>query len=214
MIRALLVDDQPLVRAGLRRILEPTNQVIVMGECDDGDEVLGRVGELVLDIIVMDARMRRMNGAEATRSLRELASPPPVLILTTYEDDETVASALLAGARGFILKDAPGEDIIRATTVVANGGSWLDPRVTGRVIDGFRRSAVDAPALRSSLADLTPREVDVARWVARGASNAEVAEGLSISSATVKTHLSHILAKLGLRDRSALIVLGQNLGLG
>ncbi len=123
MIRVLLVDDQPLVRAGLRLILEPEDEITIVGECEDGDEVVDAVARSRPDVVVMDVRMRRMDGAEATRRLRAVADSPPVLVLTTFDDDETVAAALGAGAAGFILKDAPGEEIVRATTTVAGGGS-------------------------------------------------------------------------------------------
>jgi DNA-binding NarL/FixJ family response regulator len=140
MIRVLLVDDQPLVRAGLRLILEPQDDITIMGECDDGDQVLAAVDRDRPDVVVMDVRMRRMDGAEATSQLRSRAGSPPVLILTTFDDDETVAAALGAGAAGFILKDARGEDIVRATTTVAEGGSGLGPQIAGQVLDAYRRS--------------------------------------------------------------------------
>ena len=212
MITVLLVDDQPLARAGLRRILEPQDGVTVVGECADGDEVLAAVDRLAPDVVVMDIRMRRVDGAEATRLLRARADAPPVLVLTTFDDDETVAAALAAGAAGFVLKDAPGEDIVRATATVASGGSWLDPQVTGRVLAAYRRAAPRAPD--SGVLDLlTPRERDVLTEVGRGATNAEVAAALHVSEATVKSHLGHVLVKLGLRDRAAAIVFAHRHGL-
>jgi DNA-binding NarL/FixJ family response regulator len=212
VITVLLVDDQPLARAGLRRILEPQEGVTVAGECADGDEVLAAVERLAPDVVVMDIRMRRVDGAEATRLLRARADAPPVLVLTTFDDDETVAAALGAGAAGFVLKDAPGEDIVRATMTVANGGSWLDPQVTGRVLAAYRRIAPRAPD-RAALDQLTPRERDVLSQVGRGATNAEAAAALHVSEATVKSHLGHVLVKLGLRDRAAAIVFAHRHGL-
>jgi DNA-binding NarL/FixJ family response regulator len=216
MIRVLLVDDQPLVRAGLRRILEPQEGITIVGECEDGDEVVDAVARCRPDVVVMDVRMRRTDGAEATRRLAAAADPPPVLVLTTFDDDETVAAALGAGAAGFVLKDARGEDIVRATTTVAAGGAWLDPQVTGRVLDAYRRTVAGPPgpagegALRLGL--LTGREHDVLRLVGRGHTNAEVAAELFISEATVKSHLGRILTKLALRDRAAAIVLAHREG--
>ncbi|HVL25919.1 MAG TPA: response regulator transcription factor [Thermomicrobiales bacterium] len=213
MIRVLLVDDQPLVRAGLRLILEPEETITIAGECDDGDQVLDAVARLAPDVVVMDVRMRRMDGAEATRRLRVRPDAPPVLILTTFDDDETVAAALGAGAAGFILKDAPGEEIVRATTTVAGGGSWLDPQIAGHVLDAYRRTAGSRQRDNDAIGQLTPRERDVLRQVATGATNAEVAETLFISEATVKSHLGNLLAKLDLRDRAAAIVFAHTQGL-
>jgi len=213
MIRVLLVDDQPLARAGLRRILEPQEDITVVGECEDGDQVIDAVDRWRPDVVVMDVRMRRVDGAEATRRLRQQAGSPPVLVLTTFDDDDTVATALGAGAAGFILKDAPGEDIVRATTTVAEGGAWLDPQVVGRVLDAYRRVAGRQQRDRAMLDQLTERERDVLRHVGRGATNAEVAAALYVSEATVKTHLGNILTKLDLRDRPAAIVFAHNHGL-
>jgi DNA-binding NarL/FixJ family response regulator len=212
-MRVLLVDDQPLVRAGLRRILEPESDITIVGECDDGDQVVEAVRRCRPDVVVMDVRMPRVDGAEATRRLATLPDSPPVLVLTTFDDDETVAAALGAGAAGFVLKDARGEDIVRATVTVGGGDSWLDPQVTARVLDAYRRSARACGAEQAILDSLTQREHDVLRLVGQGATNAEVAQALFISEATVKSHLGHILTKLGLRDRAAAIVFAHNHGL-
>jgi DNA-binding NarL/FixJ family response regulator len=211
--RVLLVDDQPLARAGMRRILELGDGFEVVGECSDGDEVVDAVDRCRPDVVIMDVRMRRVDGAEATRRLATLAGRPRVLVLTTFDDHETVAAALTAGAEGFVLKDAPGEDLIRATATVARGDAWLDPRVASEVLDVYRRAAGGDSTLRAGLADLTPRENDVLVLVGRGATNAEVAAELYISEATVKSHLGRILTKLGLRDRAAAIVLAHRHGL-
>jgi DNA-binding NarL/FixJ family response regulator len=213
VIRVLLVDDQPLVRAGLRRILEPQDGLTIAGECEDGDQVVDAVIRFRPSVVIMDVRMRRVDGAEATRRLRELENPPPVLVLTTFDDDETVATALGAGAAGFVLKDAPGEDIVRAVTSVAEGGSWLDAQVAGRVIDAYRRVAGARQRDVSKAGLLTERERDVLVEVGRGATNSEIAAELFVSEATVKTHLAHILTKLDLRDRAAAIVFAHTNGL-
>lgn len=210
MIRVLLVDDQQLIREGMRRVLDTAADLTVVGECDDGGEVLDAVRRMAPDVVVMAVRMQRVDGAEATAEVRA-ANGPPVLVLTTFDDDETVAAALGAGASGFLLKDAPGEEILRSIRAVAGGDSWLDPRVAGQVLDAFRsRPQILADV---DLCALTPRETDVLRKVGRGSTNAEVAAELHVSQATVKTHLGHVLSKLGLRDRAAAIVLAHDAGL-
>lgn len=213
MIRVLLVDDQPLVRAGLLRILQPVDGITVVGECEDGDQVPEAVARTTPDVVIMDVRMRRVDGAEATRRLNAIPGAPPVLVLTTFHDDETVAAALRAGAAGFVLKDAPGEDIIRAVTNVANGGAWLDPQVTGQILDAYRRSVSHVHDDGAILQRLTSREHDVLRSIATGATNSEIADELFISEATVKSHFGRILAKLELRDRAAVIVFAHTHGL-
>lgn len=204
MIRVLLVDDQALIREGMRRVLDSDEAFTVVGECEDGSEVVGAVERCEPDVVVMDARMRHVDGATATEAVRS-AGGPPVLVLTTFDDDETVAAALGAGAAGFLLKDAPGEEILRAVRLVAGGESWLDPRVAGRVLQAFRTSRTESVE-SVDLSVLTPRELDVLRIVGRGATNREIADELHVSEATVKTHLGHLLAKLELRDRAAAIV--------
>lgn len=211
MIRVLLVDDQPLVRAGVGRILDTAEDIEVVGECTDGDEVAAAVAVDRPDVVLMDVRMKRLDGAEATRRLRRDPAAPPVLVLTTFDDDEVVAAALSAGAAGFILKDAPGEDLIRATREVAGGGSWLDPSVAPHVFAAYRQRGPERPPV--SLEALTEREVEVLRLIGRGASNQEIAGQLVISEATVKSHVTHIFTKLGLRDRAAAIVLAFDHGL-
>jgi DNA-binding NarL/FixJ family response regulator len=205
VIRLLLVDDQPLARRGLRAILCEEEGFVIVGECADGDEVLDSVRRQRPEVVVMDVRMPRMNGADATRELRErLSEPPPVLILTTFQDDEVLSSALRAGAAGFLLKDAPGEEILRAVRTLAVGSAYLDPAVTGRVLATYRQSTPARP--EPSRPDLTQRELEVLRLVGRGLSNDEIAEQLVIGEGTVKTHIGRIFDKLGVRDRSAAIV--------
>ena len=205
-IRILLVDDQALIRGGLVRILDPEPDLEIVGECEDGDEVEEAVARLDPDVVVMDVRMKRVDGAEATRRLRECGDRPPVLVLTTFDDDETVAAALGAGAAGFVLKDARGEDLLRAVRTVAGGGAWLDPQVTTAVLAAYRSVALPRAEQASRLQQLTEREHDVLRLMARGLSNGEIGRALFIGEGTVKTHVGHILAKLAVRDRPAAIV--------
>lgn len=216
LIRVILVDDQPLARAGLKMILSPADGFEVVAECDDGAAALAAVARAPADVVVMDVRMRGMDGVEATRRLRLIPNTPPVLILTTFGEDEVLSAALRAGASGFVLKDAPSEDLIRSTRVVAEGGAWLDPSVTSRVLTAFRssgRAALSSAAIQADLTELTPRELEVLRLIGRGATNAEIADTLIIGEATVKSHIGHILAKLDLRDRPAAIVFAFDHGL-
>jgi DNA-binding NarL/FixJ family response regulator len=173
VIRVLLVDDQPLVRAGLRRILRPRAGFEVVGECDDGDQVEQAVAATRPDVVVMDVRMKRVDGAEATRRLRARDGSPPVLVLTTFDEDEVLSASLRAGASGFQLKDAPGTELLKAVKTVAEGGSYLDLAVTARVLSAFR--AQPRPALRPPGASLTPRELEVLRLVGKGLANGEIA---------------------------------------
>ena len=197
MIRVLLVDDQEVVREGLRSLIATDPDLTVVG-----DEVIDLIERSRPDVVVMDIRMRRVDGATATSAVRAIDGPP-VLVLTTFDDDETLAAALRAGAAGFVLKSAPGEDILRAVATVAAGDSWIDPQVAGRVLAAYRdqlpRESVD-------LSVLTDRELDVLRAVGRGSNNREAAAELFVSEATLKTHLARVLTKLQLRDRSAAIV--------
>jgi DNA-binding NarL/FixJ family response regulator len=206
VIRVLLVDDQALVRAGLSRILGPEEDLEIVAECADGSEVEDAVTATQPDVVVMDVRMKHVDGTEATRRLRSRPDAPPVLTLTTFDDDEVVAASLAAGASGFILKDARGEDLIAAVRAVAGGGAWLDPAIAGKVIEAYRSTGIPRAQQQAKLAELTEREVAVLRLIGRGASNAEIGEQLFISEGTVKSHVGHIFTKLGLRDRAAAIV--------
>ncbi len=209
MTRVLIVDDQEIIREGLRSLLAVDPRFSVVGECQDGNQVLQRIAEVEPDVVIMDVRMRVMDGATATREVRS-ADGPPVLILTTFDDEETLASALRAGAAGFVIKSAPGEDILRAVEAVAAGDSWIDPRVAARVLAAYRDQPVHS---RADTSVLTDRERDVLREVGRGLNNQEVARELFLGEATVKTHLGRILTKLSLRDRSAAIVFAHENGL-
>jgi DNA-binding NarL/FixJ family response regulator len=205
MIRVLLVDDQQLVRTGLRRILAPREGFEVVAECGDGDEVEAAVDAHRPDLVIMDARMKRIGGPEATERLRARTDAPPVLVLTTFDDDEVLSASLRAGASGFQLKDAPGEDLIRSARAVAEGGAWLDPTITARVLSTYR-SATPARPDAPDVDVLTEREQEVLALIGRGLSNPEIADELHISEVTVKSHVGHIFTKLDLRDRAAAIV--------
>jgi DNA-binding NarL/FixJ family response regulator len=201
------------VRAGLTRILSPEPDLEIVGECSDGDEVEAAVAAFAPDIVLMDVRMKRMDGAEATRRLQDAPAAPPVLVLTTFDDPAVVSAALSAGAAGFILKDARGEDLLDAVRHVAGGGGWLDPGIADEVILTYRASGLPRAAAREAIGELTERERDVLALVGRGATNGEIATDLSISEGTVKSHIGHIFTKLDLRDRAAAIVFAFDHGL-
>jgi DNA-binding NarL/FixJ family response regulator len=202
--RVLIVDDQAVVRAGVARILGPDDGFEIVAECDDGDQVPAAVEQHRPDVVLMDVRMRRVDGVAATRALTATGSGPPVLILTTFDDDDVLWGALEAGAAGFVLKDASAEEIIAATRAVAGGAAWLDPAVTERVLRRGRGAAT--PAAPARIPALTDREHDVLRLMAKGATNVEIARALYVSEATVKTHVGSIFSKLAVRDRAAAIV--------
>jgi DNA-binding NarL/FixJ family response regulator len=204
VVTALIVDDQELVRSGLSLILRAKHGIVVVGECSDGDEVLDAVARHQPDVVVMDLRMKRVDGIEATRLLAQ-CDGPPVLALTTFNDDELLSDVLRAGAVGFVLKDSPAEELIRAVRAVGSGKSYLDPAVTARVLNTYRSNAAP-PSPTVALTELTPREKDVLTLIAKGHNNAEIADELYISGLTVKTHIGRIFTKLGLRDRAAAIV--------
>ncbi len=211
-IRLLLVDDQTLVRAGFRMILEETDGVDIVGEAADGAEAVRRVAELEPDVILMDVRMPRMDGIDATRRLARAGDPARIIILTTFDLDEPVFAALRAGASGFLLKDIRPDELAAAIRLVARGEALLAPTVTRRLLDRF---AAELPggAPPPALDALSEREIEVLRLVARALSNDEIAHELTLSRATVKTHLSAILTKLGLRDRVQAAVLAYETGL-
>lgn len=205
-VRVMLVDDQELVRSGLRRILRRKDGFEIVAECADGSEVERAAEESHPNVVVMDLRMKHVGGIEATRRLQRHAAPPPVLVLTTFDDDELLSGALRAGAAGFLLKDSPAEELIRAVRTVAAGDALLDPAVTGRVLAAYRSTPDEATAPAEPPEQLTPRELDVLSLIGRGRSNTEIAEELYISEVTVKSHIGRIFAKLDLRDRAAAIV--------
>lgn len=208
MIRVLIADDQSLVRAGFRMILEAEEDVEVVGEAADGAEAVDAARELSPDVVLMDVRMPRVDGLEATRRLLGAGGAGPrVLILTTFDLDEYVYEALRAGASGFLLKDTPPEQLVEAIRVVSSGDALLSPTITRRVIAEFVRRPPDSVRKPSpALEELTARELEMLRYVARGMSNAEIAKEAFVSETTVKTHVAHILMKLRLRDRVQAVV--------
>ena len=210
-VRVLLVDDQELVRSGLRRILRRRDGFEIVAECGDGSDVPDALAAHAVDVVVMDLRMKVVDGIEATRRLRADCDAPAVLVLTTFDDDELLSGALRAGAAGFVLKDSPAEDLIRAVRTIAAGDSWLDPAVTARVLNTYRRAPESAPT--PSTDGLTGREREVLHAIGRGLSNAEIARTLHISELTVKSHIGRVFTKLGLRDRAAAVVYAFDHGL-
>ncbi len=213
-IKVLIADDQTLVRAGFRMIIEARDGFEVVGEAGDGLEAVTLARQLQPDIVLMDIRMPVMDGVEATRILAGPgAEPSPrVIILTTFDLDQYVYDALHAGASGFLLKDTPPADLIKAIQVVAAGEAMLDPSVTRRLIERFAQSPSPRAADPTVLKDLSVREAEVLRLVARGLSNAQIAGELVVSETTVKSHVAHLLMKLGLHDRVQAVVLAYESG--
>jgi len=212
-IRVVIVDDQALVRGGLRMLLEAQGDIEVVDEADDGGSGVVAVREHRPDVVLLDVRMPEIDGIEAARRILDDPSlSTRVLMLTTFDEDDYVYEALRAGAAGFLLKSAPPDDLVHAVRVVHSGQKLLAPEITNRLIDGFvnqPRPSQDG----SPLADLTDREVDVLRLMGRGLSNEEIATQLLVGEATVKTHVNRIFAKLHVRDRAQAIVLAYDLGL-
>jgi len=211
VIRVLVVDDQELLRAGLRGLLRERFGFAIVGECADGAGVAAAVAEQRPDVVLMDVRMPNVDGVRATEAVRRLPDAPPVLVLTTFDDDAALAGTLRAGASGFVLKGVPAEELQRAVRTVAEGGAWLDPAVTGRVLSAYR--SAPPPQHVDDLSALTAREREVLTLIGAGRSNAEIAAELVLGEGTVKTHVNRIFAKLDLRDRAAAIVLAFDSGL-
>ena len=213
-IRVVIVDDQAMVRQGFGALLDAQADITVVGSAEDGSEVVDLTRRTQPDVILMDIRMPRLNGLDATRAVKAMPGlvHPRIIMLTTFDADEYVFSALRAGASGFLLKDATAEDMITAVRVVAGGESLLAPSVTRRLIAEY----VAGPTVAKDtavLGQLTDREIDVMTLVAKGHANAEVAEQLFLAEQTVKTHVSRILSKLGLRDRTQIVVAAYESGL-
>ncbi|MFI5840451.1 response regulator [Catenuloplanes sp. NPDC051500] len=208
MIRVLLADDQHLVRSGFRVILETEDDIEVVGEAADGLTAVDRAAQLRPDVILMDVEMPGVDGLEATRRIVAASGKdgPAVLILTTFDRDDYLFEALRAGASGFLLKTGTPEALIDAVHVLSRGDALLDPQLTRKVISTFARPGEVAPPKKADLGELTPRENEVLVLLAGGATNAEIAEQLFLGEATVKTHVSRVLAKLGLRDRVQAVV--------
>ncbi|MFI6509461.1 response regulator [Streptosporangium sp. NPDC050855] len=212
-LRAVIADDQALVRTGFRMILA-ADGIDVAAEAADGEEAVAAVRRTRPDVVLMDIRMPRMDGLEATRRiLADGAEGTRVLILTTYDLDHYVYAALAAGASGFLLKDVTPEHLVAAVRLVRSGDALLAPTITRRLVERFARHDTARPDLHRDLSRLTPREVDVLRLLATGLSNAELADRLTLSMATVKTHVARILSKLGLRDRVQAVVVAYETGL-
>ncbi|MFE7224813.1 response regulator [Nocardioides sp. NPDC057577] len=212
-IRVIVVDDQELVRSGLRRILRRRDGLEIVAECADGSEVVAALEANPADVVVMDLRMRQVDGITATGLLRALPDAPPVLVLTTFDEDELVSGALRAGAAGFMLKDSPAEELVMAVRSVALGDAWLDPAITGRVLATYRSAVEPSASSTVEVSELTDRELEVLRGLASGWTNSEIAERLVISELTVKSHIGRIFAKLDLRDRAAAIVFAYDHGI-
>jgi len=209
----VIADDQGMVRAGFRSLLESEPDIDVVGEAADGEMAVAAVTELQPDVTLMDIRMPVLDGISATRRLVAAGTPTRVLVLTTFDLDEYVFEALHAGASGFLLKDAPAEELVAAIRVVASGDALLAPGVTRRVIDAFVRQPIAPNRRRAAVAELTPREREVLGLVARGRSNLDIGRALFVSEATVKTHVSNLLGKLGLRDRVHAVIFAYESGL-
>ena len=212
-IRVVIVDDQTLVRVGFRMILDARDDVEVVGEASDGGEALALVRATSPDVVLMDVRMPSVDGIEATRQIVDSGSPARIVILTTYDIDEYVFAALRAGASGFMLKDVRPAELVEGVRVVARGDALLAASVTRRLLDHFVRALPDDAEPLPELEQLTDRELDVLRLVAAALSNAEIAERLYVSEPTVKTHVSAVLRKLGLRDRVQAAVYAYEVGL-
>ena len=211
-VRVLLVDDQALIRAGFRMILDAEEDIEVVGECADGTQAVDSVKRLKPDVVLMDIRMPELDGIAATREITA-QHPARVLVLTTYDLDEYVYDALQAGASGFLLKDTPPAQLADGIRAVAGGEALLAPTVTRRLIEEFARIGSARRSAPPELEELTPRETEVLRLLARGLSNAEIAAELVLGDTTIKTHVTHVLAKLGLRDRVQAVVLAYESGL-
>jgi DNA-binding NarL/FixJ family response regulator len=214
-LTVLIVDDQELVRAGFRMILDAEDDIEVAGEAANGQEAVAEAQRLQPDVVLMDVRMPILDGIEATRRLLATGGmDSKVVMLTTFDMDEYVYDALRAGASGFLLKDVPPEQLVSGIRAVAKGDALLAPSVTRRVIEEFvRRPPSSVRTLPPELAELTDRELEVLKLIARGLSNAEIAKELFVSETTVKTHVAHVLMKLGVRDRVQAVVLAYECGL-
>ncbi|MGH3374488.1 MAG: response regulator [Actinoallomurus sp.] len=211
-LRVLVADDQDLFRGGFAMILNAHDDIAVIAEAADGAEAITKAVDLAPDLVLMDIRMPNVDGVAATAEICRRTSAK-VLVLTMYDVDDHVYDALRAGASGFLLKDVRRDDLVRAVRLVAAGESLLAPSVTRRLIEDVVRRGTPRPALRKRLGGLTEREVDTLRQVARGLSNAEIAAALVVSEHTVKTHVSNVLTKLGLRDRAQAVVFAYESGL-
>ena len=214
MIRVLIADDQELLRSGFAMILEAEGDITVVGEAEDGYAAVAAGGQLEPDVVLMDIRMPGLDGIEATRRLRATAGhQPKILILTTFDFDEYLYQAMKSGASGFLLKDTPKNELVHAVRSIAAGDALLAPALTRRLIEQYVRRPPPGAGGTAELAKLTERELQVLRCLGRGQTNAQIAAQLHLSNATIRTHVSHILAKLNLRDRVQAVVLAYETGL-
>jgi DNA-binding NarL/FixJ family response regulator len=213
MIRVLIADDQALVRAGFHAILESQDDIEVAGEASNGQEAVELAREGRPDVVLMDIRMPGLDGIEATRRLLRADGAPKVLMLTTFDLDEYLYEAMRAGASGFLLKDVPSEQLVEGVRTVARGDALLAPALVRRLVEGFVRRPSPGTRVPAELAGLTERELEVLKLVAQALSNAEIANELFVSETTIRTHVTHILAKLRLRDRIQVVVLAYESGL-
>jgi len=213
-VRVLIVDDQSMIRAGFAALLDAQEGITVVGTAEDGAGITDVVRRTQPDVVLMDIRMPKVNGLDATRAIFAMpGESPKVIVLTTFDADEYVFSALRAGASGFLLKDSPPEELVHAVHVVAGGEALLSPRVTRALIADYASRPAAPAGPDVTLAELTARELDVMRLVARGSSNSEIAAELFVAEQTVKTHVSRILTKLNLRDRTQIVVASYESGL-
>ena len=212
-IRVLIVDDDPLVRGALAMMLDGANGIAVVGEAADGTEAMTAVDRHAPDVVLMDIRMPGLNGIAATERIRRRPRPPEVIVMTTFDTDDHIIRALRVGASGFLLKDTPPDRIVQAVHAASTGEPFLSPAVTRRLIQHVASGAATYERARATLAVLTPRERDVVVAIAQGRSNADIAAELAMSLTTVKAHVSHILTKLDLTNRTQVALLAQEAGL-
>jgi len=212
VIRVLIADDQELVRTGFRVILEAEGDIEVVAEAENGHEAIRQASLVKPDVVLMDIRMPELDGLAATEEiLRQHPDPPTIVVLTTFDQNEYIYRALHAGAAGFLLKDAPSSRLIAAVRAAATGDSLIEPSITQRLVERFAKP-VATPSIPSRLEQLTDRELDVLRLIARGLSNAEIAAEMVVAESTVKTHVARILTKLGVRDRVQAVVVSYETG--
>jgi DNA-binding NarL/FixJ family response regulator len=211
VIRIVLVDDQTLVRQGIRSLLELAGDITIVGEAGDGDEALGAIAREKPDVVLLDVRMPKKNGLDVLRELKTKDAVPPVILLTTFDDDETFLAAVRAGAKGYLLKDVSLEQLTDAIRAVAAGGTVIRPAMTERILRGLEHMPRDFDAL-SPPDPLTKREIEILRLMAGGYSNREIADALGTAEGTVKNHASSILSKLGVRDRTRAVLKAIELG--
>ncbi|HEY7185179.1 MAG TPA: response regulator transcription factor [Vicinamibacterales bacterium] len=211
MIRIVLVDDQTLVRQGIRSLLQLAGDITIVGEAGDGDEALSVIAREKPDVVLLDVRMPKKNGLDVLRELKSTNTVPPIILLTTFDDDEALLAAVRAGAKGYLLKDVSLEQLTEAIHAVAAGGTVIRPAVTERVLRGLEHMPRDFEAL-SPPEPLTKREIEIVRLMAGGYSNREIADALGTAEGTVKNHASSILSKLGVRDRTRAVLKALELG--